>query len=369
MLQNRIGILIVLGFCLGANSPGRNPALATLPWIPSDLALPKSQQMELQGTYPFCSLYAMTTFLELYANSQQKSKRIVSSLDPSFLAASYNYEIGNLYGGVDILWVAAVTKLHGIIPKGSQRYRPTNNSKWPIPQWEQRLYTELAPTPPLFSLISGEFLHKDIPQPFTASQFLSEEIGIDFRVFHLMGPSPWTKPEEKYEDKIFYRIEGENYPKVKQRIGGLAESFGMTAVAEKLDGEKTREALQRQIESGIPVILVIDHNTVRMPLAGKTTDWPFANYTLLTESHLDGSTSANPMIHAVVAVGICDDGERTEKICAPFKKQLREERIGRCTVLQNSWGDQVHWQGYSCVSDKALDRLIRAAYLMKKFVE
>lgn len=321
---------------------------------PTEISLPKSEEINRQGPHPYCSYYALSTFLELWKNGQDRKQRSVS-LDPAFVAMAYNAHAGNGGEGVVTGWLLALTNHYGIVPKRAIPASPTK-LPWPLPDWRQS-HQELLPEENLKELLSAKFTHPTVANPFSGREYLQDHIGVDFTKFALLITThrePYLPWNEKSTRRISYRE------------GGLSEA----AQRMQTFGSETRFELETAWENPKPLVgkvvdqLYQDHPAL-LNINTDITQKDFSSYSLIGDEDLVENGKGMLGQHMVVAVAHCDTVPTRDPICALFADELSMRGGSDCIAIQNSWGKSAHADGYACLSRSALYRILLSAVVLK----
>ena len=341
-----------------------------------EISAVRTQGISDQGDYPYCSFYAVASFLEIWGNSNRKPGDRLPPLDPAFLALSANLESSNNAFWMDLLLV--VTAKHGIIPKGATATK--KELGWPYPEWEAA-HQELIEETKLRSITSAKYQHHSLPQPFTGADYLRQQIQIPLEKFRWVR-SNYQEPSlleffdsseneapivEASEPK---EIEKTQKPKFQYRQGSYKKSIqALKKEAKKLkisvapiwmDYSDLYDSILSQLYDKRPVLLSINTTFV---------SGDFANYALIHTGKLVDYGFSLPAKHAVVAIAHCDKTDSKDKVCARFNKSLEEADIDECIAIQNSWGEDSNSKGIVCISWGALEPILNSAILQDKNIK
>ncbi len=260
-----------------------------------------------QGRTPYCGLYSMSSFIELWANSVPRSEPI-PSLEPGFLAVAYNALIGSGRRGTLLNELLSATRQYGIIPRRS---------------WHQ----ENLPFPERGVMDGWRWAHRSVI-----------DLDVSYRILDAL-----------------YKVGSD------RRSTGLAyleETIGMdlsSAQVEQYSPDLYNRIVHR-LYSRTPVLVGVDLGAI----SGN-----FGSYEAVgvSDVHGDSEHEDEHRLHAMVALAHCNRPDSPRGVCQRFAQEMRDLKIPECLVLQNSWGPEVHNRGLVCLSKKATEEVLTAALL------
>jgi hypothetical protein len=321
---------------------------------------PLPRDLKDQGKFPYCGIYALATFLEVWGSATHTGQAF-PPIDEAFLSYGYNRVIGSPGIGTHPMWLSITTQIFGAIPKGSKYLG--KDAAWPRRNWEKE-NLELLPTSVTDPVLTGKYTYGRSNTQFTGQTFLRDVVRIDLRNFYGLH----TNFEEKYRSQV--SPDEEESFEVPFRMGDI-ESTGqnMQLLAQKIGGdtrmavvppEVLYKAAKAQLYARRPVYLAIN--------AGLTRD-KFRKYGLIVGRHLYPENQGYLGPHAVVAVAHCDKTNSVDRICQRFNRYLELGHVDECIAVQNSWGPDVNHQGYFCLAPDAWRRVVTAILLDKSLVK
>jgi hypothetical protein len=323
-----------------------------------EVSAPLAVEMKDQKRFPYCGLFAMATFLEIWGDAT-RTGYVFPPIDESYLSLGYNRVVGSPGRGTAPTWLGVSTAIFGAIPKGAKL---DGSATWPIPNWRKE-NMKLLPTSVTDPLLTGKYTFGRQKIAFTGPSFLKEIVRIDLRNFIALH----TDYEEKTKGQG--SPDEEETVDVKLRLGDIETTAkNMQLLAQKI-GSETRmgvvapdvlyKATVAQLSSRHPVYLSIN--------AGLTKD-RFRKYGVVADQHLVpiGQGFAGP--HAVVAVAHCDKNNSVDRICRRFNRYLDQRAVKECIAIQNSWGPDANEQGFFCIAPDAWKRVAQAILLDKSLL-
>ncbi len=329
-------------FCVGTAAPAR------------EVTLPPADEISSQGSYGYCGLYAMTSFLELYAKSQHPDKH-VHQLDPAYLATAYNSEIGSGTGGTNTDDLMYLTQKYGTLPMGA---KPSGDVafQWPMKDWAEA-HSTLMPHKEVTGILDADYHHEKYSGHFTGKQFFDDNIGIKFNEWSGYFSSYKEKCEPSdNDDKRYFR--GKDYDEVKKATIDQREKLGMKFEEYKDDPELLYTLLIAQLYTKVPALISIRTGLIKN----------FGSQVLLTADNLKDFEKGGCGTHIGVAVGHCHKKNSATGLCQRFEKALTEQKAPTdCIVFQNSWGTHSNEKGYVCLTKSALKRVMKAVFMLKGF--
>jgi len=351
-------LLVVLWIGLGESlAYGDAGSLALLVSLASlgDVGLRETRAVNSQAQYPYCGLYAMASFLELWGNRNSTGEERLPSIEPAFLALAYNRIVGAGSGGTRQLWLAYVVSEYGALPSGAH---PVHEDRllWPTPQWQDRHKGLISPELADDALEAG-FVHPSVAHSFTGRNYLKDNIDVDFRSFagfvsshtEKYKPSP---PSTDPPTEIRAKSKSELTASMNVRLKGAG--FPWENKEEK--PERMYRLIKAQLEKNRPVIVAINPGVVR---------GHFADYRVIGPNQLLPVGEAVEEAHAMVGVGYCDGKGNRSDACAPFVEPMKANHITECLIVQNSWGDRANAKGYVCLSHDVMERVLQTASISR----
>lgn len=321
-----------------------------------EASLSTGNQIKDQGKFPYCGLYAMSSFLELWGDNTH-SGYLFPMVDESYLSLAYNRVVGSPGMGTHPMWLAVTTAIFGSVPKGA---RFTGKGTWPMANWEKE-NLRLIDTKLADPLLTGKYAAGS--GTFTGAEFNAKSIHIDLRNFYGLHTNYKETTQrrnilDQEEAQSAFRV-GDIQATAKN-MQLLAQKIGTDTRMGVVAPEKLYQAAKVQLYGHRPVYLGIN--------AGLTVD-KFRKYGVITNKELlpVGQGFAGP--HAVVAVAHCDNQNSVDRLCARFNPYMKQRAVSECVAIQNSWGTAVHEKGYFCLAPDAWKRVVQAVLVDKSFVK
>lgn len=316
-------------------------------------------EMKDQGKFPYCGLYAMSSFLEIWGDTTHTGY-VFPSIDESYISLGYDRVVGSPGGGTHPMWLHIATHIFGAVPKAA---RLKTAGTWPVASWATD-HLKLVDTKVADSVLTGKFTYGNSTKEFTGRNFLTDVVRIDLTQFYGL----FTNYKEKLQKPTSPNTE-ESVPSPLRMGTFQATANNMQMIAQKVGGDtrmasvapdKLWAAAKLQLYSRRPVYLAIN--------AGLTKD-KFRKYGVITESSLvpEGQGLSGP--HAVVAVAHCDKTNSVDRICQRFGPYMKQMQVDECIAVQNSWGTAVNDRGYFCVAPDAWKRVAQAVLIEKSLIK
>jgi len=300
-----------------------------------------------QGDYPYCVAYSVTTLLEHWGKSNHPEQTL-PPLDYSFLAAGHNYEVGGGGEGMHSDHVHYVAAKYGVIPQGSVLEGD------PIPNWGpknwQNTNLSLVDKTTLERILNGVYRHPSVDKPFTAKEYYRDHIGLDFGDLEYFC----SDHIEKYQAspassaKSPAPLRAPTAAAINKVMEMKTSALGWQSGCQRKDPNYLYDRVVGQIDRGFPAGLVIHTRVVATPAS---------KYKLLNSADLEGEGKFFSSRHAVVGVGYCDKWKTENPLCSRFVKEMENDNVRECIVVQNSWGTDSHDAGYLCISRNAFQRV------------
>lgn len=337
-----------------ATAPAGAPPFGWLPALVTDVLVGETRFLSDQSDKPYCSLYAASTYFELWFNSRYPHAPKSPAISTGFFALAYNaeYASGNTGTADRMLWYSIAQ--HGILTTDAWEITPFPKGAEHLKNSWRNAHTQLIDERALRSVLSMRFWHPEFKAWYSAAGYLKGRMQFNFEGMKMIESRraesflPWTG---NGTGNAAYRI-----PDAAARDAQLdkLEKAGALVPVETENADKLYAAIRDQLYRSEPVLLSMN------PMMSRHR---FASYTLLSNPDLVDSGKASASYHAMVAIGVCDGGSTTLPTCAPFTSQFAERGITECLLLQNSWGTEVHERGLACLSPAASQRMINWALL------
>ncbi len=365
MLRNVMGHLVILFLCafIGAahadilNGFELFPLLDAPSW---EASTPQAAEIKDQGKFPFCGLYAMATFLEIWGDASHTGY-LFPPIDESYLALGYNRVVGSPGMGISPTWLGLTTQIFGAIPKAAKFSGKAD--QWPMKNW-QTDNMALVDTKVSDPLLTGKFVWGKSTTEFTGPTFLKDTVGIDMRNLYPLHTShketylAETSPHKEEAAVAPFRLaDAETTAKSMQKI---ALKMGTDTRMSSVDPDVLYKAAKLQLNARRPLLLTIN--------AGLTQN-RFHTYGVITDAQLMPLNKGRLGPHAVVAVAHCDKANSVDRICRRFNRYLEQKQISECIAVQNSWGPTVNERGYFCLAPDAWERVAMALFIEKNLVK
>jgi hypothetical protein len=349
-----------IGFALEANASKLSEYVASQSSQSWESTLPLAQEIKAQGKYPYCTLFAASTYLELWGTSQRAFQNPLPSLDPAYLAVSYNLAVGSGAHGTKPLWLLAVVQEYGIIPRSASI--ETSDNFWPLGDWKEA-HQSLMPASMANLILMSSFRSPDHGETFSGKAYV--ENVVRFRLSELVpfrsviedDENEWFDAQTSEEEEVIlhptYRI-----PYAKLSVG-MKRALKQNQVPDwtYVEPQRMYHLAVQQLSEDSPVLVSVNARATRKRLR---------TYDVISPEDVEtGRTTGR---HTMVAVGHCDKTTTSDPLCERFGETMREERVKECIVLQNSWGENSNSGGYVCVSPIAWNTMIRDTYVWKKVV-
>lgn len=322
--------------------------------VPAEISVGNFSGVKDQGTYNYCTLYAMTSYLEALA--EEKHERKEEPLSVSHLAIAYNLEFGNALNGSHEDWVVYVVKKYGVLPISAWSSLPPKEWDAYFPEGWEKAHEKLIPEEIAKAILAHPFRWRE--GGLDTKRFLDDYVGIDLKklVFVDTQHVEPLKAEASAEGgaKFLYRIE--DATKRAEHRKAVFEAEGLPTANEKLDAAELVKAIAKQVNDRKPVLLNLNTHLAKES---------FANLSLLPEAGLRKAGEGSMGNHTMVAVGECDTYESALESCKPYTAAMKANKVEKCLILQNSWGMGSHQKGHVCVEHQALRRMLWNALLPK----
>lgn len=329
-----------------------------------EISLPSPPEIKNQGRYPYCGLHSMASYLELW-NKGPRPSHAYPALDESFLAMAYNRTVGSGSQGTHPLWLAASTQLYGVIPKGVVS---VENNEFPRPNWE-REHLKLMDKDLLRRILRGSYRDRS-GRVYTGQSYGGRVVRMDFRQsitlhsnrsgLNMRGEPIFCRPSQDRTEAPAALYRHGDLRRTVFTQERLAERVGIDPQFLHVTPRTLYQAIGKQLYKRRPVYLGINVGLTRNGFAG---------YRLITRSDLVPEGQGNTWMHAVVAVAHCDNQNSRLALCRRFSRYLERKNTKSCIVIQNSWGKEVHQQGYVCLSSDAVMRLTRTAMVQRNLMK
>jgi hypothetical protein len=331
------------------------PILETQTW---EASAPVAAEIKNQKRFPYCGLFAMSTFLEIWGDST-RTGYLFPPIDESYLSLAYNRVVGSPGMGTSPTWLSMTTQIFGAVPKGAKF---EGSAAWPIANWRKE-NMRLIPTNVSDPFLTGKYVFGRQRQEFTGQSFLHDVVRIDLRNFialHTSFEEPTvgrTAPDD--EEAVNPQLRLKDMETTAKNMQLLAQKMGTDTRMAVVPPEVLYKATVAQLSTRHPVYLAIN--------AALTKD-KFRTYGVITDAQLSPIGQGHDGPHAVVAVAHCDKNNSSDKICQRFNRYMATKAVTECIAVQNSWGADVHEKGYFCLAPDAWKRVAQAILLDKSFV-
>lgn len=321
-----------------------------------EVSLQPTQNISSQAQYPFCGIFAMSSFLELWGGQRQGVRPV--PVDPAYLAVGYNREVGSGSEGTRMKWLSYIVAKYGAIPQGARFAEKVEVATWPLPNWRDN-HNKLLEATAADEVLSRKYIHEEMKAPFTGADYLEEEIRVDFRRFRTF----WTNHRETYRKSDEVEV-----PAVYRQAEKKSREESMDAALKKwgIDASEPEVSPGRLFD--LTVAQLEEHHPVLVSLNPDLVLERFGSYRLIGEGDLSPTGKGLYSTHAVVAVGHCDDLKSKDPLCSRFTAAMAKQSIPECLVLQNSWGEHSHEKGYVCISRRAMARMFLRTSVLEKYV-
>lgn len=358
MTIQRLGLVFSLAFVFSLSLPVTATAdISLLNILPDtwEVSLPSAEEIKDQGKYPYCGIYAMSSYLELWAKGGRPSAAF-PSVDPAFVAMGYNRLVANGDAGTNAFFLSVTTQMFGAIPAGSL---PSDSSSkvWPLGDWRES-HRAFMKVDALDLILKAKYAHRSASEPFNGNEYLSNYTRINFRsLVHVFS---------NYQEKLKKDNDPGNDMKPQWRDGDFAKAaVTMEALAKKL--EMNTQFLQGPPSAvyKVAVAQLYRRRPVYLGFNVGLTMERFRNYRVIAGRDLVEPGEGKMASHAVVLVAHCDQKESNDHICKMFAPYMTQRKVTECVVVQNSWGADVHDKGYVCLSPEAFNRMGRSVVIEK----
>ncbi len=325
-----------------------------------EASTPIASEVKNQKRFPYCGLFAMATFLEIWGDAT-RTGYLFPPIDESYLSLAYNRVVGSPAMGTSPTWLTVTTAIFGAIPKGSKI--EVANTQWPILNWRKE-NMKLVDTKVSDPMLTAKYVFGRQRQEFTGPSFLKEVVRIDMRNFigiHTDYEEQTTRnapPND--EEPVDVRLRLGDVESTAKNMQLLAQKMGTDTRMGVVKPDVLYKATIAQLSSRHPVYLAIN--------AALTKD-KFHKYGVITDSDLSpvGQGANGP--HAVVAVAHCDKNNSVDKICARFNRYMDQRAVSECIAVQNSWGPDSNEKGYFCLAPDAWKRVAQSILLDKTLIK
>lgn len=319
-------------------------------WNGWEISVPETKAIKDQGKFPYCGLYAMSSFLELWANGS-KPTYSTPLVDPAFLGLGYNRLVGAANMGTHPIFLTVSTQLFGAVPIGS---RFSGEQQWPLKGWEKtqmRLIDKEVTDPLLVGTYTNSIYGTT---KFTAQQYFKKALYMDFS--HMVGFV--SNDDEKHKagkpsDEV-HHLRFKTYGETATVVAQVGQKMGLNTSMYEIKPGVLYTAVRKQLYKRRPVFLSIN--------AGLVTD-KFSKYRVIAGTDLVKRDTGHNYMHAVVALAHCDKYTSDDRVCRRFGPYMQKKGIKECVAIQNSWGPEVHDKGYFCLGPKAFVRVAKLGLL------
>lgn len=316
-----------------------------------EISVPRAYEITDQEKYPYCALYAMSTFVELWDKAYRTEK--LPGVDSAFLAMAHNAEISSGMQGHDTFHVLYTVARWGAIPKGATTL--TDQAAWPLADWREAHKT-LIPMETLRPILSESYVVPDVSGRFTGKQYLKEKLNFDPSRFAVYKSSHTEERRASTEESepVHYRLgtEADADAAVKRR----AEAIGLRNDGTTEDPDLLYTLLVANLYQKRPALL---------SLYTSLTVERFWKYVVIGKSDLVAEGQGKNSSHIAAVVAHCHRTDSVQPVCKLFNAAMKQRNVADCVVLQNSWGGESHSAGYVCLSRRALQRMMKAVVLPK----
>ncbi len=325
-----------------------------------DRVLRETRGVHDQTHYPFCGLFAMSSFLELWGKQSNDEPRMssVPPIDPAYLAVAYNREVGSGSHGSRALWLNYVVSKYGAIPQGSRSFHE-NRVLWPVPAWRDK-HMGLFDVDVADSILDEDFLHKSSRSSFTGVSYLDNVIRINFHDFEPLRNTYSEKTKVVPSQEAPAKLRMDSGADLEKAMESRLKDAGFSTTFAKTEPHLIYELILDQLDQSRPVQLALNPGLVR---------GAFRNYRLIGTEQLLPEGEGTDESHAMVAVGYCDGKIPRSQMCSQFDHLMQINDVNECVVIQNSWGSDANSKGYLCVSRLALGRMIQTTSILSGLVD
>ena len=326
-----------------------------------EMSLPSAREIKDQQKYPYCGLYAMSTYLEVWARGGKPSFAF-PSLDPAFLAMGYNRVASNGAAGTNPLWLSISTQLFGAIPANSKiADSGQNQAAWPLQDWREA-HKSLMDTKALDSILTANYAYSGIDRQFTGHEYLTDSIKVDFGQLITVHSNHQEKYKDNDDEKDKPKVEfrAGDFSTTVEHMANLGEKAGIDTDALLGSPEDVYKTVVAELYNNRPVFLSFNVGVVKTK---------FREYRVVAESDLVPEGEGKAAGHALVAVAHCDKQVTRDRICSLFGPYMKVKKVEQCVVVQNSWGPEVNARGYVCIAPEAFYRMDKAAIVERSIIE
>ena len=359
-------IVLVGTICLSANAHASTISLADYDslleqYVPSEFSwessVPVASEIKDQGRTPYCGLYAMATFLELWGKGGRPSYAN-PAIDTSYIAVGYNRMVSGGSGGTSPIWLAATTQIFGAVPKGATLHTDAK-IKWPLPKWHFLHWKLMDPrlTDPI---LKGKWSHPTTGEAkYSGRDYLTRVLRMDFTqmvMIHTTWEEKFAAVDNPSEATAPPEYRAKSVAATAEVMGKIGQKIGIPMGYVPLPALSVYRSVRRHLTSRRPAYLSL---TVGL------TKESFAKHVVVAKEHLVPKHGGKDWMHAVVAVAHCDTIETRDPICRQFAPYMQRAKIKECIAIQNSWGEKAHAHGYTCLDPVAFARSVKGALVLK----
>ncbi len=323
----------------------------------SDAGLPPTRGISAQANYPFCGIYAMSSFLELWGNTSGNHYKI-APIDPGFIALAYNREVSSGSNGTKPLWLNYVVWKYGAVPQNSRAIHD-NVVSWPITGWEEK-HLGLFPAGFADAALAENFLNDTVRGEFTGGTFLQHVVKIDLKAFDWLSSTHTEKLKEVVSSDAPPTLRAKNKEDLQESMTKRLQVSGLPISTMAKEPNEIYELIKSQLDSKRPLLLSINPGLVRGNFGSQRV---IGTDQLLPEG--EGLDEA----HAMVVVGYCDGKGPHAEACVSFEDLMKHNSVQECLIVQNSWGEHSNAKGYLCISRKAMSRMMISTSILHDIVK
>lgn len=301
-----------------------------------------------QGAYPYCGLYSMATFLDLWASTTRPADRQLPPVDPAFLAFVYNAEIGSGSCGTINLWLQNGILKYGLVPEGATFV--SGGERWRLSQRWRDFHGGLIDQGAVQEVLRARYHHPGLTREFFPLEYLAA-MQIDFRELKLLvtslrepyRPIASDNPQPRYRDTT--------EEATSDRVTRELAAAGVDPEGTRVAPEDLFDSTLLQMYRGRPVMATVNVGLLSRHLQ---------NYTLVTGPTLVPPGEGTYLSHAVVAVAHCNHYDTRHPLCRRFIELMKQANVKEVIVFQNSWGADAHGigKGYFALSRAACERML-----------
>jgi len=349
--------LVVLCAWFTCAARAESPSFFLLPALFGEIHVGSTQVIKDQGQWPYCTLYAAASLLEMWGNAKHPNRKKLPNLSTAFLALGYNGEYSDSGNGTEESVLFYTMKKHGIIPAYAwEDTRFSDTTAYLKNGWNQG-HSKLIPTDEVVELLKQKYRDGVSEEGVTGREYFASHIGVDLAqldVTYSQRTETFSQADAYSSEPTGYRIN--DYVKRREALNSALTAEGFPLNGETAAPDKLYRKISAQLNRSEPVLLSINVHLV---------EGNFSTFDLITNGDLLKENTSKAGYHSVVAVGICDETKTRIPFCRPFVRQFKDRNVDECLMVQNSWGSDANHRGVFCLSPQAAQRMINSAAIKR----